>query len=320
MMSVCSSGRRSVQATTLLWLLSCFGGCRLLCAQVWAASMQPVSVASTCSLLHLQLKGHETVDPALLLAAYNAQVRFIRSLHVIGFARGQSGREYGIGDQAHELPVIIDFVRPDLLRVSGPTPSMGSRGFEMTSDGKEFRLLVPENGKKTFLMGPVDAPGHSLHPRENLRPQPLIDALRWQEGKLRKETNISVQDAREQEGTQTVTFALPPEPGKPSTGRIVFDIEHGVVDSLTTYDPSGEEQSVATYGGWAPMSADADASPVGCYPRNIHVIRSGGDYELNVRITDISANPNIPLSKFRPAPPRGIPVIQVDMSGNAVRR
>jgi outer membrane lipoprotein-sorting protein len=272
-----------------------------------------------CSLLAPESNRVGAVDAAVLLAAYNSQVRTIRSLHVIGLLRGKSGVEYGIGKQPFELPIFIDFVSPDFIRVTGAVATMGDRGFEMTSDGKEFRLLVPENGKKTFLIGPVDAPAHSPRPRENLRPQPLIDALRWREGRLRVGTKLLAPAQSEaNSNTQILELDLVPDGNGPSAERVVFDLGTGVVNSLTTYDASGKELSETTYLDWEMMSTYPESVPVGCFPRRIHLVRQDRDYEIDIRITEIALNPSIPMSRFRPSPPRGIPVVHVNMAGDAV--
>lgn len=94
--------------------------------------------------------------------------------------RGQSGAEYNVHPRgAQALPALLSFLAPDFLRLTGEIPFSGRRSFDLASDGRELRLLVPDGKFMRFLVGPVDAPATSKNPRENLRPRPLVDALHW---------------------------------------------------------------------------------------------------------------------------------------------
>lgn len=302
------------KALVLVSILSGCIGCTRLIAQGAKAPVIAAPEQASCSLLDPRPGQTAAIDDAVLLAAYNSQVHLIRSLHVLALLRGKTGSEYRVGDQGREVPAIIDFVTPDLIRMTGALPFMSSRGFEMASDGNEFRLLIPEEGKKRFVIGPSNAPAHSKNPRENLRPQPLIDALRWQEGSLRAGAKSGLNGAN---GTQTLEVDLPPSLTGPGMGRIEFDLRGGVVNSLSTYGASGHIVSQVTYRDWRRMSIYPEGTPTGCYPRRIHLTRPGEDYELDIHITEVALNPQIPRAAFRASPPRGIPVVHIDMLGNS---
>jgi len=300
-----------VLLSILSWRIGCIG----LVAQ--AAKIPATSEQSSCSLLSPQPRQVKPVDDSILLDAYNSQVHLIRSLYVAAMVSGGSGKDHDTGDRSRELPGIIKLVKPDLLRITGVLRLTSSRGFEMTSDGHEFYLLVPENDKKVVVVGPSDAPAKSKVPRENLRPQPFLDALRWQEGKLRA-TAGSEQTGNSD--TRTLEIELPPSRSGARTAKVKFDLRGGVVNSLAVYGEAGRLIYEAQYRGWKEMKAFSEQGPTGCFPRGIHLVRPDDDYELNLRITEIALNPDIPMSTFRPSPPRGIPVVHVDMSGNSSER
>ena len=185
----------------------------------------------------------------------------------------------------------------------------------MTSDGREFSLLVPEDEKKVFLTGPADAPAKSKVPRENLRPQPFLDALRWQEGRLRVGSERSGNA-----GTRVMEIELPPSRSGARTAKVEFDLLSGVVNSLAAYGEAGQLIYEAQYRQWEEMKTASEKGAGGCFPRGIHLVRPDDDYELNLRITQVSLNPDVPLSTFRPSPPRGIPVVRLDGQGNIIGR
>ena len=202
-----------MRIVVLLLILNCVGHTPLG-AQGTNTAAGPEQ--SSCSLLSSQPK---QINDSVLLDAYNTQVNLIRSLHATALLRGLVGGEYRVGERPREFPAIIDFARPNLIRMTGVLPFAGSRGFEMASDGQMFRLLVPEDGKKTFLVGRVDAPAHSQKPRENLRPQPLIDALTWEKGTPLASAKAKLSTA---DDTQTLQVDLPPSRSGPSRAAIEF--------------------------------------------------------------------------------------------------
>ena len=156
-------------------------------------------------------------------------------------------------------------------------------------------------------------PRRTQNPRENLRPQPLIDALRWQ---LATARNVAHTKPVASSNFESVEVDLPPTRTGPTTAKIEFDLQSGVVASVSTYDSSGHLLSEVSYREWKPMMTYPAGTSIGCFPRRIHLLQHAGDFDLTIRVTDIALNPDISKSIFKPSPPKGIPVVQVDMSGN----
>ena len=301
---------------SFLSILIC-AGCLRLVAQAGVSPLDLSHQPSFCSLLNPQLNQAHDVDDVKLLNTYNRQVHLIRSLHLIAMVRGKAGKEYGVGVYPRELPAIIDYVQPNLVHVTGMVPFSGSRGFEMASDGRELRLLVPVDGKKTFLVGPIDAPAQSPNARENLRPQPLINALRWQEGKLGAGSRW--QGPRDS-SIRELTVDLPLGLTGAHTAKIDFDLLHGQVNSVATYDSAGELISKATYSDWQEVAISPSSPSQGCLPRRIEFVQAKQNFEFTLRVSQITLNPEIPRYDFRPSPPRGIPVLRLDSSERATTR
>jgi hypothetical protein len=288
--------------------------CLHLVAQSGPAPLSSNHEPRFCSLLDPQSDQAHDVDDVKLLNTYNRQTHLIRSLHLIAMVRGKAGKEFGIGVHTQELPAVIDFVQPNLVHVTGVVPFSGSRVFEMASDGRELRLLVPIDGKKTFLVGPIDAPAQSQNARENLRPQPLINALRWQEGKLGAGSRW--QGARNS-GIRELTVDLPLGLTGAHTAKIDFDLLHGQVNSVATYDSAGELISKATYSNWQEVAASPSSPSQGCLPRRIDFVEAKQNYEFTLRVSQTVLNSEIPRFHFHPSPPRGIPVLRLGSSETA---
>jgi outer membrane lipoprotein-sorting protein len=280
-------------------------GCLQLFAQMSIVPSHQDPRPSSCSLIDPQLQAAENMNDSTLLAAYNGQADRIRSMHVEALMRARAGKEYRVGEQQREMPVLLDLVRPDLVRVTGVVASMSSRGFEMASDGKEFRLLIPENGRRRFLVGPADAPAQSQNPRENLRPQPIVDALLWRDGTLSRTLPVRSADPRD----RTLNVDLPRSRAGERTATIDFDLSRGTVNALTVSDASGAVVSEAKYSDWTMIDSSPEEPATGCFPRKVQFREPAQNYEITLRILRVVFNLDIPKSAFRPSPPKGVPVV-----------
>ncbi len=65
--------------------------------------------------------------------------------------------------------------KPELLRVLGQVPVLGTRMFDMASDGKNFTLLIPS--KNRAVKGPNALKKKSVNQVENMRPGFFFDAM-----------------------------------------------------------------------------------------------------------------------------------------------
>jgi outer membrane lipoprotein-sorting protein len=65
--------------------------------------------------------------------------------------------------------------KPELLRVLGQVPVLGTRMFDMASDGKDFTLFIPS--KNLAVKGPNAVKKKSANQMENLRPGFFLDAM-----------------------------------------------------------------------------------------------------------------------------------------------
>jgi len=266
-----------------------------------------------CTLLNPSSDPAQAFTNADLFRAYDTQVHLVRSLHIIGTMRGIGGPAHKTPAKPVELGAIVDLVKPNLLHITGVAPYQGSREVELASDGEQFGLLVPEDGKKVFLTGPVDAPARSAREQENLRPRPFIEAMRWEAGTPRAEAaSESLQDSH----TRTLTVDVAPTEDTPTRRvDVAFDLASRVVDSLTAYDSSGALLLKTLYSDWRTATDPSSGLPAECYPRHIVLVEVQQNYQVDIRVNDLTLNAAIPRSYFRVVLPRGIPIEHVDLAG-----
>lgn len=276
-------------------------------------SLTPASPVAThaCSLPGLTTDG-ESLGDTQLLAAYNAQADLVRSLQIYAVVRGEGGKEYGSGaKQPRGLSTTIQLQAPALMRMTGFVPFAESRAFDIASDGREFRLLVPVDREMRFLVGPVDAPANSPNPKENLRPQSLVDAFRWPNG-----TSLGITPAQPaSRGVRVLGIQLLPLRGVPRKGEVEFDLRNGTVSSLSIYGPDEGLISQTRYMDWEQAPDQAGGGEMDCYPRRIVLVQAKQHFQLDVRVLQLNLNPPMAKALFVLKPPRGIPVVKLSLSG-----
>jgi hypothetical protein len=81
----------------------------------------------------------------------------------------------GVATDYTSIRGIILMRKPELLRVYGRVPVLGTRLFDMVSDGKNFMLWIPSKNKA--FKGSNALKKKSLNQLENLRPGFFLDAM-----------------------------------------------------------------------------------------------------------------------------------------------
>jgi hypothetical protein len=246
---------------------------------------------------------------ARLLASYNAQSRLVHSLKTTAQVHIIRGPKFGkSAGKSKAMGAIMDFQQPAWLRATGVAPPGGIKLFDMASDGREFRLLAPDHNKMTLFVGPAWSQPDFTAGSLNLRPQEFLDALRWGEGKLLLAQSPS---RAVEKGVETLEIDLPPRGGKNVTGKLRFDLAKGTVSSLTIYNAKGGLISDIHYADWRLMSQQAGQSDAGCFPRLVQVLHEAEDFQIDIRILEMTLNPTIDRARFRISVPRGVPTVHV---------
>lgn len=264
----------------------------------------------SCSLLPVAPLAHGQLSDADILTAYRSQASYIRSLEMTAMVRASGGAEYGAHKEsanARPSPAVIQFQAPTSLRMTGVIPFAARRSYDVSSDGRELRLLVPDGKIMRFYIGSVDAPAVSANPREDLRPQPLIDALHWPQGRL---VRRSPQHSQEQ--TRVIDLDLDTRAQKEAkTAEVEFDSERGVITQLTLNDKMGQTIAKARYSDWESMTQNGAGSAPLCFPKRIDLIEPRQHLQLELKILSFALNPAIAPGTFRLNQPRGVTVTRL---------
>jgi outer membrane lipoprotein-sorting protein len=249
-----------------------------------------------------------------LLDKYNQIAQGVKTVNATVELKPTAGSKYsGIIEEYHEVKAFLLAARPAEIRMIGQAPVVGTTVFDMTSDGETFRVWVPSKNK--FLVGQVAAERNSSNPIENLRPQHLLDALLWPE--IRKEEAVPFEEFNDETARYYVLTVLRGGYRTEILRKIWFDRANLQVSRLQGYGPKGVLLSDVHLSDWEPLVRDQEhpaAAPAGevtAFPRAIRIDRPHDDYQLDLQVTKITLNSDIPPDRFKLEQPAGSELVTV---------
>ena len=261
-----------------------------------------------------------------LLAAYNAIARNMKTLNATVELKPTAGSRYsGVIEEYHEVKAFLLAERPAEIRMIGQAPVIGKTVFDMASDGETYRVSIPTKNK--FLVGAVAGERNSAKPIENLRPQHLLDALLWPE--IRKEEAVTMKEFNSEQGRYYVLTVLRGGYQLEVLREIWFDRANLQVARIRTFGPKGILLSDVSFSDWEPLDgtplpqssapvastastpAPASTPALTSFSRAILIDRPHDDYTLELQVTEIVVNEEIPADRFKLEQPAGSELVHV---------
>jgi len=154
------------------------------CCLSSAAALALALLLSGCSLLPVTRKlpvpklpsMEQTTTPELLVDKLNQRWAALGSLtSSVTIQASVLKTKEGLAKDYPSIRGNILMLKPGMLRVYGRVPVLGTRLFEMVSDGKDFTLWIPSNA--IAYKGSNSLKKKSANVFENLRPDFFLDAL-----------------------------------------------------------------------------------------------------------------------------------------------
>src|ERR1700738_4051706 len=249
-----------------------------------------------------------------LLDKYNQIAHAVQSVNATVELKPTAGSKYsGVIEEYHEVKAFLLAERPAQIRMIGQAPVVGTTVFDMASDGEAFRVSIPSKNK--FLVGSVTLERISEKPIENLRPQHLVDALLWTE--VRKEESVVFEEFNDETARYYVLTVLRGGYRTEILRKIWFDRTDLQISRLQTFGPKGVLLSDVHISEWEPLLADqehpAASLPDGIskFPRAIRIERPHDDYRLDLHITKVTLNEDLPQDRFKLEQPAGSDLVRV---------
>lgn len=250
-----------------------------------------------------------------LLEKYNAIASGVKSVNAGVELRPTAGSKYsGVIEEYHEVNAFLLAQRPSFIRMIGQAPVVAKTVFDMASDSETFRVFIPSKNK--FLIGAVAAERVSDKPIENLRPQHLLDALLWPE--IRKEESVLFEEFNDEKARYYVLTVLRGGYRTEILRKIWFDRSDLQVSRLQSFGPRGALLSDVHVSDWQPVVGDQEhsggspaPSALNLFPRTIRIERPHDDYRLDLQITKLSLNQDLPADRFTLEQPAGSELVRV---------
>jgi len=248
-----------------------------------------------------------------LLEKYNAFAKSVKSVNATAELKPTTGSRYsGVIEEYHEVKVFLLAERPAYVRMIGQAPVIGKTVFDMASDADTFRVSIPSKNK--FLVGSINLERSSSKPIENLRPQHLLDALLWSE--IRKEEEVLFEEFNDEKARYYVLTVLRGGYRREILRKIWFNRADLQVARLQEFGPKGALVSDMHFSDWGPPTTNQEqtagnASGVVTFPFTIQIDRPHDDYRLDLHVTKLVLNEDIPADRFKLEQPPGSELVQV---------
>jgi outer membrane lipoprotein-sorting protein len=249
-----------------------------------------------------------------LLDKYNQFATGVKSVNATVVLRPTTGSKYsGVIEEYHEVKAFLLAQRPAEIRVIGQAPVVGTTVFDMASDGETFWVSIPSKNK--FLVGAVALERVSSKPIENLRPHHLLDALLWPE--IRKEESVLFEEFNDENARFYVLTVLRGGYRTEILRKVWFNRVDLDISRLQTYGPKGVLLSDVHLSDWEALVGDQEhlantaANMVNAFPRSMRLDRPHDDYELDLTITKLVLNQDIPADRFHLEQPAGSELVRV---------
>lgn len=253
-----------------------------------------------------------------LIDRYNAIANGLQSVNATVQLKAGTGSQYsGVIEDYHEVKAFLLASRPANIRVIGQAPVIGKTIFDMASDAETFRVSIPSKNK--FLVGPIAVEHASKKPIENLRPQHLLDAILWSE--IRKQEPVFSEEFNDEAGRYYILTVLRGGYQIEILRKIWFDRTDLQVSRIEEFGPKGVLVSDIHYSDWEPVpagqspasAAQNSSGPGGFtpFPRDIRIDRVHDDYRLDLQVTKVVLNEDLPADRFKLEQPQGSELVRV---------
>jgi hypothetical protein len=246
-----------------------------------------------------------------LIAAYQAMAQKVRTVNATVDLQPTTGSQYsGIIEEYHQVKAFLLARRPALVRMIGQAPVIGTTIFDMASDGETFHVHIPS--KQKFLVGAIALERSSKKPIENLRPQHLLDALLWPE--MDPRDHVLMEEFNDESGRYYILTVLHGADAPEIARKIWYDRATLQVARLVSYGTGGALVSDVRVSDWEPLEQAAGGAAgelPAAFPRRIQIARPHDDYQIDLHISKLAVNTEIPTDRFELPQPPGTELVRV---------
>jgi outer membrane lipoprotein-sorting protein len=209
---------------------------------------------------------------------------------------------------------IIMIRKPELLRVYGRVPVLGTRMFDLTSDGKDFTLFVPSSNKA--VKGSNSLKKKSANPMENLRPRFFLDAMIVRGLEPRDEYMVTADTIIVEDENRKRLYSVPeyklsimrPKAGSPELEprRVVYFHRDDLLPyEQDLYDSEGNLETQVVYEQYTDFGGSL-------YPSRVTIMRPLEEYQIVLTVDTVKENMTLKDDQFQITLPEGTQIQQLE--------
>lgn len=256
-----------------------------------------------------------TASPEELVAGLNQRWTALESLNAtVEIQASQLKSKEGLAKDYTSFRGIIMMRKPEWLRVLGRVPVIGTRMFDMVSDGKTFSLWIPSRNK--VYKGANSLKKKSVSQIENMRPGFFFDSLvvrglePGDDYAVTADTS-TVEDAAKKHLYSVPEYILSVMRRSPGNHRltpvrvITFHRDDLLPYEQDLYDDEGNLETQVFYGGYSDFGS-------GFYPSTVTIKRPLEDYQVVLTVEKIVENMKLTDDQFTVAIPEGTVTQQLE--------
>lgn len=257
----------------------------------------------------------QTVTPEQLVKELNQRWSELNTLNAtVDIQASVMKSKQGVAKDYTSFRGHILMRKPELLRVLGQVPVLGSRMFDMVSDGKNFTLYIPPRSKA--VKGPNKLKKRSASQVENMRPDFFFDAIVVR-GLDKDDYYTVTADTETVEDAAKKHLFLVPEyvlaisrhnPGsqKDTPVRVVtFHRDDLLPYQQDLYDDEGNLETEVFYSGYTDFGSAK-------YPSRVVIKRPLEEYQIVMTVENVVQNMKLTDDQFQIKIPEGTQVQQLE--------
>jgi outer membrane lipoprotein-sorting protein len=284
---------RHLAAAALLLPLLLLSGC------LWNTHKLPVPKAPLIE---------QSAAPAELVRQLNKRWQALESLNAsVEIQASVLKPKQGVATDYTAIRGIILMRKPEMLRVLGRVPVVGTRAFDMVSDGQKFTLWIPS--KNIAFKGSNTVKKKSANQFENLRPGFFLDALvvrglapdDWYSVVADTET---VEDTARKHLFSVPEYVLSISRRKPDSHELIpervvtFSRDNLLPVQQDLYDSDGNLETQVFYYNYKDFGT-------GLYPTKVVIKRPLEDIQIVLTVDKVAANQTLSDGQFVLEPTEG---------------
>jgi outer membrane lipoprotein-sorting protein len=256
----------------------------------------------------------QTVTPKTLVEQLNQRWEALNSLTAsVEIQASVVKTKEGVAKDYTTFRGIVLMRKPEMLRVYGRVPVIGTEMFDMVSDGKNFTLYVPSKNKA--MKGSNSLKTKSASQLENMRPGFFLDAMvvrGLEPDDLYSVTadTETVEDTAKKHLYTVPEYVLNISRRKPGSQELVplrvitfhrDDLEPYQQD---VYDSDGNLETEVTYGPYQTFDSTK-------YPSTITIKRPLEEFQIVLTVQSLKQNQPLPDDQFQVKIPEGTEIQQL---------